>query len=142
MHCTVHCTSHPSITARKHTDFETLQTAVRDAVTRKKGKARPPTTAALLLSWKDNDLPSVSAEINDLADVLFNGYEIQSRRFEIPSTRPEPALLGEFLQFQEAVDHRTGKPNNDEGNLLIVYYGGHGHPELNDKIHGKCFWAA
>lgn len=130
MHCTVHCASHPSITARKHTDFETLQTAVRDAVARKKGKARPPTTAALLLSWKDNDLPSVSAEINDLADVLLNGYGI-------PSKRPEPALLQELLQFQEAVDHRTGKPNNDEGNLLIVYYGGHGKPELNDKIHDK-----
>lgn len=109
---------------------------------RRQGKARPPITAALLLSWKENDLKSVPGELNDLADVLLKGYGIQSRRFEIPSKRPEPALRQELINFQEAVDPETGNSNDEKGNLLIVYYGGHGYPELNDAVHDNCCWAA
>ena len=109
---------------------------------RRQGKTRPPTIAALLLSWKENDLESVPGELNDLEGVLLKGYGIQSRRFEIPSKRPEPALRQELIYFQEAVDPETGNPNDEKGNLLIVYYGGHGYPELNDAVHDNCCWAA
>lgn len=138
----MHCTSHPSITARKHTDFEALQGAVRDAVTRKQGKCRPSTAAALLVSWKENNLESVPSEVTDLADVLLNGFGIHSEHFEIPSTRSEIALRTELLRFQNTVDPTTGNVYDEKGNLLIIYYGGHGYPEQNDEIHDSCCWAA
>lgn len=83
----------------------------------------------LLLSWKDDDLGTLS-EIEEMEALFQDVYHFTSERYEIPTARSD-GLLEEVLV-------RTRNNHADEGDLLIVYYGGHGM--LDEQ--GNCLWKA
>ncbi|RYO95986.1 hypothetical protein DL765_011724 [Monosporascus sp. GIB2] len=85
---------------------------------------------ALMLSWKEIDDPTERKEfktqLQGLADE-FRAYRFEVEEYEIESERPYQKLsrrFGEFLQHDQ------------EGTLLILYYGGHG---LNNR-DSHCIW--
>lgn len=92
-------------------------------------KRRNPTVSALLLSWEENDLKAVPGETEELADVLSQGYGASITHWKIPSEEP-------FLKLNSAVSNFLVR-DNEAGNLIIVYYGGHGVSSPD-----QCCWAA
>ena len=84
----------------------------------------------LLLRWVDDDL-QVQTEISKLQSVLANQFLFQVEQWQIPSTSPTRALQTKLYDFQEAYQ--------DENELLIVYYGGHGDA---DPRRGRSIWRA
>jgi hypothetical protein len=71
----------------------------------------------LILSWEDDDL-GVIKQILQLAIVFTLEYELEVDKFMIPSNNPEFVVMEQLKQFVD----KYSQP----GNLLIVYYGGHG----------------
>lgn len=86
----------------------------------------------LLLSWKDNDLRLLDEELQELEDLFRNSFQYLVTRYQIPSKSPQYQLGKHMSDF--LIDHGT------EGNLIIVYYGGHGSPPKNGST--DCEWAA
>ncbi|KAL4917859.1 hypothetical protein BDW62DRAFT_201412 [Aspergillus aurantiobrunneus] len=85
----------------------------------------------LALSWEEDDL-GVIQEIRQLKTLFNDLLNFEFREYAIPSDRPQAALfcvLADFvLKFGE------------KGNLIVIYYGGHGDPDLDgDK---QSVWAA
>ena len=84
----------------------------------------------LLLRWLDDDL-EVQTEISKLQSVFANDFFFQVEQWQIPSMNPTRALQTKLYSFQEA--------HQDEKELLIVYYGGHGDA---DTRRGRSIWRA
>lgn len=75
--------------------------------------------AVLVLYWEDGDL-DVHDEVNELVDIFkkhFN-YSVKEGRLKGPYAKTYiNALVANFVH-----------ENNGQGNLMIIYYAGHGRP--------------
>ncbi|KAI9785422.1 MAG: hypothetical protein M1816_000437 [Peltula sp. TS41687] len=108
--------------------FETVTEAIKGAYP-KAGKSRYSAVHVLLLSWKDDDL-GVRLEVQRLEHVLWKGYGFSTEHWEIPSKASHIELGRRLLEFLSTY--------NNEDNLLIVYYGGHGY--LNSNRQSIWLW--
>ena len=72
---------------------------------------------ALLIRWKDDE-DGVIEEMDQLGEVLERFYDAKVDSFDIPSFSSEEALVARLQSFMQMY--------SKEGNLLIVYYAGHG----------------
>lgn len=70
-----------------------------------------------LIRWEEDEL-QVEHEINHLYDVFNKWYGFNTEIWLIPSVAPQIKLTRETCDFLQKFDA--------EGNLFIVYYGGHG----------------
>ena len=86
---------------------------------------------ALLLRWQDDDL-GTAKEIDNLELLLQDTYQYQTERYVIPSKDPRIHLEGKLNDFKNTHD--------DENNLQIVYYGGHGSLERHDRRPSRSIW--
>ena len=82
----------------------------------------------LLLQWVADDL-GVNTEVENL-EALLSGdqFNFTTKTWKIPSESPRERLAERLMTFQE---------NKDIGDLLIVYYAGHGYGDEQ-----RCMWAA
>jgi hypothetical protein len=83
----------------------------------------------LLLNWKDDDL-GTQTELVDLDSLLRDQFNFTTELWEIPSKDSENALEKKLSEVKGELDA--------EGKLLIVYYGGHG---VWNK-QNRSIWAA
>lgn len=86
---------------------------------------------ALMLVWEDDDL-GCAEEVKQLSIVLEEKFHYKVRQFLIPSERPQPSLSRAMSDFL----YHYGSP----GNLALIYYGGHGDPDLEGEK--DAVWAA
>ena len=86
---------------------------------------------ALMLAWEDDDLGCIQ-EVKQLSCVLQEKFHYEVRQFLIPSDRPQPSLSRAISDFL----YQYGSP----GNLALIYYGGHGDPDLDGEK--EAVWAA
>ncbi|MCJ1382775.1 hypothetical protein MMC17_005888 [Xylographa soralifera] len=89
----------------------------------------------LLLRWADDDLKTYT-EIAALDKVLSRSYHYTTQSELIPSKDPK-----KFLQ-EKVMDFRREHDKENENNLLIVYYGGHGVKPSDLKPKNQSVWAA
>jgi hypothetical protein len=85
----------------------------------------------LALSWEEDDL-GVIREIRQLSTLFRELLNFEFRRFIIPSERSQAILSRAISDFV----YEFG----GEGNLIIIYYGGHGDPDLDGDR--QSVWAA
>lgn len=110
-----------------HIDPELLQKhlqSVLDAALRPGGK-QYVATRCLLTCWQDDDL-GCKTEVDALAVVLLDNYGIPSESYGIPSQKPQTQLSQRLLSFDTKYD--------DNSELLIFYYGGHGGNTADDQL--------
>ena len=106
-----------------------IETALKEYQTHR--EQRYAAVTVLILSWKDTDL-KLDEEFQALESLFQKTFNYHVKRYEIPSERPQYQLghhINNFLPLH-------GVP----GNLVIVYYGGHGGPPKNGST--ECEWAA
>ncbi|KAK3370005.1 hypothetical protein B0H63DRAFT_485916 [Podospora didyma] len=84
---------------------------------------------ALLLYWEDDDL-NVAPEVASLASTFREIYHYYTKIWTIKSERPSLDLTSKLIQFL--------RDNDAEGNLVILYYGGHAVP--NPQPGGAPLW--
>ncbi|KAI4196632.1 MAG: hypothetical protein LQ348_002269, partial [Seirophora lacunosa] len=84
----------------------------------------------LLLHWAEDDL-NVLDELTTLKRVFENQFRFATEQWDIPSQNSTRALQTKLYDFQDA--------HQNENELLIVYYGGHGDA---DRRRGRSIWAA
>ncbi|KAK0736471.1 hypothetical protein B0T21DRAFT_367008 [Apiosordaria backusii] len=89
------------------------------------------TVKVLLISWEQDDL-GVDAEIRPLASVFSTLYHYDTEVWKIPTARAAMELSKKVTNVLDAYGH--------EGNLLIIYYGG--HARLGEQPGGSPIWAA
>ncbi|MCJ1437723.1 hypothetical protein MMC27_007110 [Xylographa pallens] len=89
----------------------------------------------LLLRWADDDL-GTHTEVTALDKVFRQLYHYKTQCELIPSKDPK-----KFLQ-EKVMDFRRDYDKEDENNLLIVYYGGHGVEPGGSKPKNHSVWAA
>ncbi|KAL8958678.1 MAG: hypothetical protein Q9193_004313 [Seirophora villosa] len=107
---------------------EDLQKAISSSFPR---KATPYTSVhVLLLRWAEDDL-NVLDELTTLKRVFENQFRFATEQWDIPSQNSTRALQTKLYNFQDA--------HQNENELLIVYYGGHGDA---DRRRGRSIWAA
>ena len=86
------------------------------------------------MRWEEDDLGFIT-EVNDLDQVFRDLYNYQTERYLIPSRSPTNNLEGALVDFKRTHD------NND--NLLILYYGGHGALETSSRDRpSRSIWRA
>ena len=111
----------------------TLKQDLNKAVNAKIRNDPDKVVAALLLSWENkvSDLPEVEDEIRKLKETFKEAYGFEVTPWQIPGDQGNPAYLLEepLIKFLRTYDR--------PGNLLIIYYGGHGMIENHD-----CIWTA
>ena len=83
----------------------------------------------LLLRWEADDL-GTATEIKDLEGVFRNMYHYRTESWQIPSEKSYTSLNQKVLDFQK---------DKGEGDLLILYYAGHG---IGDLRSNESIWAA
>ena len=86
---------------------------------------------ALMLVWEDDDLGCIQ-EAKQLSIILQEKFHYEVCQFLIPSERPQPSLsraISDFLYQYGSL-----------GNLALIYYGGHGDPDLDGEK--DAVWAA
>ena len=86
---------------------------------------KPPQVAVLLLQWEEDDL-GVKSEIQNLRDVFAQSYRFQTETWAIPSAKAVAATAARIDAFISAKD-QNDEPVDKEGNLFILYYGGHAY---------------
>ena len=85
----------------------------------------------LILLWEDDDLNCMK-EVKLLSAMFKDRFHYEVRQFLIPSERPQDSLnraISDFVYTFGAKD-----------NLLLVYYAGHGDPDLEGDR--EAVWAA
>ena len=87
----------------------------------------------LLLRWQDDDLGTES-EIQDLECLFRDTYHYKTERYLIPSSDSATQLEYKLNDFRRA--------NDNESNLLILYYGGHGSLDINKPRPSRSIWQA
>ncbi|KAI9663726.1 MAG: hypothetical protein M1821_007216 [Bathelium mastoideum] len=85
--------------------------------------------SVLLLRWEDDNL-GTQTELNDLRDIFQGVYRYNVEQYLIPSNDPTLHLEDRLNDFRRAY--------GAEGNLLILYYGGHGSSEKNTR---RSIWS-
>ncbi|KAK0516424.1 hypothetical protein JMJ35_001027 [Cladonia borealis] len=94
-----------------------------------KGKSRYKEVHVLLLSWEDDRL-GVTKEINELRSVLDQTYHYHTEEWKIPSRRSHNSLIRRLTDFLDDYESKE--------NLLLVYYGGHGHLNDDRQLKWSC----
>jgi hypothetical protein len=89
---------------------------------RTKPKTRYRDVQVVLIRWDDDDRLGVSYELEDLCKVFERGYGFQTTTWLIPTENSLQNIMGKALRFTTTFGM--------EGNLVIVYYAGHG--AMND----------
>ena len=82
----------------------------------------------LLFSWEHDELGVIS-EVQELDDVLSQIYHFHTEQWKIPNINSHNALAFRLMEFL--------KNYGTSSNLLLIYYGGHGH--MNDDR--QCIWS-
>ncbi|KUJ23303.1 uncharacterized protein LY89DRAFT_680073 [Mollisia scopiformis] len=95
---------------------DTLQDAANQAFPNR-GRSRYHTVNVCLIRWQEDEL-QVKDEIETLCDVFDKLYGFNTEIWLIPSTASQIQLTSMTCTFLQKFD--------EEGNLFIVYYGGHG----------------
>ncbi|KAL8790092.1 MAG: hypothetical protein Q9213_000794 [Squamulea squamosa] len=108
--------------------FGDIVTKAAAAAFPNQGKSRYRHVHSLLLSWEEDELGVVS-EVQELDEVLTQTYRFRTQQWSIPSLGSHNALAFRLMEFLRDYD------NNE--NLLLVYYGGHGY--MNDDR--QCIWS-
>ena len=90
-------------------------------------------SSVLLLRWEEDDL-GTEVEANDLENVFRDMYRYDTEQYLIPSHDSVTQLEYVLNDFRKA--------NDDENNLLILYYGGHGTPEVPGNRPSRSIWKA
>lgn len=92
--------------------------------------------AVLVLYWLEDDFAHPCAkEAEKVVNMFKNSFGYDTQTFPIPTKNAQSALeqtITSFKYHNEPIDHL-------ESALLIVYYSGHGDPDLKS---GKAVWAA
>jgi hypothetical protein len=96
-----------------------------------RGRCRYNDVQVLLLRWQ-HDTMGVEYELDDLAKIFKNAYGFNTETWLIPTTQPHLALMGKAFKMVQDF----GK----KGNLLIVYYAGHGG--MNSSRQPLWTWSA
>ena len=84
----------------------------------------------LLLTWADSDFDNTD-EVDRLGCVFREQFQYFVWRYHIPSKNAQTQLTLRVVQFPDNF-------GNDEGNLILIYYGGHGGPSKGTD----CIWSA
>lgn len=108
---------------------DVTQTIKRTSSNKKKNTSSYNQVHALLINWEADDLDTYK-EINDLQQLFEQNYFFNVERWSIPSCGSSNELEIKIFQFR--LSHA------DPSDLLIVYYGGHGHK--NDA--NRSIWVA
>jgi hypothetical protein len=88
--------------------------------------------AVLILYWLEDDFLSPCAnEAQKVVDLFSRDFQYETEIFPIPSLNSQNLLEQRVVNFKCA--------NDSESSLLIVYYSGHGDPDVD---RGKAVWAA
>lgn len=87
--------------------------------------------SVLLLVWQDDDLGCLS-EAKQFSALLETDFCYSVREFLIPSDRPQASLNRAISDFLYS--------NGSHGNLVLIYYAGHGDPDLDGER--DAVWAA
>jgi hypothetical protein len=115
-------------------DFSSLLSHLTDAVSAAwpdRYGARYKQVKVLLMSWEKDDL-GVEAELRPLEAVFRGLYHYDTEIWTIPSKRPAPGLSRKIAELVDTY--------GQEGNLIILYYGGHARP--NEQPGGSAVWVA
>ncbi len=86
---------------------------------------------ALMLLWEEDDLDCIR-EVRQFSLLLEERFHYKVRQFLIPSDRPQTSLNRAISDFLYSYGSR--------GNLILIYYGGHGDPDLEGER--EAVWAA
>jgi hypothetical protein len=86
-----------------------------------------------MITWKEDDI-GVADEVKQLAHLFRDQYNYFVWPYQIPSKAPQAELLLHIAQFIQ----RCG---TDDGNLVILYYSGHGG-RTADPMGSECVWSA
>ncbi|KAK4236851.1 hypothetical protein C8A03DRAFT_16533 [Achaetomium macrosporum] len=128
---TTHDTSSAGFTI---SDFSTFLSHLTDAVSAAwpdRVAARYRRVKALLMSWDRDDL-DVESEIRHLESVFKGLYHYDTECWKIPSRRTAVELSRKVADLVDSFGR--------EGNLLILYYGGHARP--SEQAGGSPVWVA
>ncbi|KAL8738251.1 MAG: hypothetical protein Q9181_000931 [Wetmoreana brouardii] len=106
---------------------EDLQKAIANSFPR--SKTTYSSVHVLLLRWAEDDL-NVQVELTSLRNVFETQFYFATEQWDIPSRDSTRALQTKLYEFQQA--------HQNEDELLILYYGGHGYPDRR----GRSIWAA
>jgi hypothetical protein len=88
---------------------------------------RPYTSVkVLMIKWKDSSQKEFGSQLTALA-TEFKAYNFDVEEYDIESEMSHVTLGSRLIQFLSY---------NEEGRLLIVYYGGHGI----DNQDKDCIW--
>jgi hypothetical protein len=92
--------------------------------------------AVLVLYWLEDDFTHPCAkEAKTVVDMFKNHLGYETQIFPIPTKNAQSALEQTIATFK----YHNEPTENLESALLIVYYSGHGDPDLKS---GKAVWAA
>ena len=83
----------------------------------------------LMLRWTEDDL-NVQSEIDQLREVFEQQFRFETEEWQIPSSNSTRSLQYKLFELQHA--------HQNESELLIVYYGGHGEADRR----GRSIWRA
>ncbi|KAL8971462.1 MAG: hypothetical protein Q9197_003256 [Variospora fuerteventurae] len=124
---------HPDKYDNEHiSKLEVFTSDLREAIYTSFPRLTTPYTSVhvLLLRWAEDDL-NVLEELTILKRVFETQFRFATEQWDIPSQNSTRALQSKLYDFQDA--------HQDENELLIVYYGGHGDA---DRRRGRSIWAA
>ncbi|KAK4154901.1 hypothetical protein C8A00DRAFT_32256 [Chaetomidium leptoderma] len=135
MEASIRAATHDTALAAFHTaDFSSFLSHLTDAVSAAwpdRLGARYKKVKVLLLSWDQDDL-DVEPQVRNLESVFGGLYHYDTEYWKIPSRRSAVELSRKVADLADA--------HGQEGNLLILYYGGHARP--SDQAGGSPVWAA
>lgn len=124
---------HPRSTDQPHVlTWKTLGDDVTQSIKRaypNKNRSSYNGVHVLLLNWEADNLGTFK-EIDDLHHLFEDRFYFNVKLWRIPSSRSSNQLESRIVQFRESYDSPS--------HLLIIYYGGHGVPNRENK----SIWAA
>lgn len=128
-------TTHDTSSAGFHmADFSSFLSHLTDAVSAAwpdRFATRYRKVKVLLMTWEKDDL-GVETEVRNLESVFRGLYHYDTEYWKIPSRRSAVEVSRKVADLVDA--------HGQEGNLLILYYGGHARP--SEQHGGGPVWAA
>jgi hypothetical protein len=90
----------------------------------------------LIIYWLEDDFtPPCAKEAEKIVELFKHNFQYETQVFPVPSINAQSALEQRVSTFK----YHNEPKNYLESTLLIVYYSGHGDPDL---ARGKAVWAA
>jgi hypothetical protein len=87
----------------------------------------------LLLRWAEDDIgPHLAREVDELHRLFGDVFKYAVSEYKIPSIDPGTALNSYVANYIETF--------GGDDNLIIVFYSGHGGPQVSTK--SPCTWSA